>query len=574
MRRFCQTVASGHPLSLLAIWRVRSVAVRKEIRAVSEMSVRSAAGGPRDRAAAPGPSGRVPSLTPVGAVIAAATAVSLALLAYQLSRPGYLLGVTEYDDGSYVGSALRLVHGDLIYRDFIFVAPPGITLLMAPAALLSKLIGTTAWTMGIGRIMTGLAAAGAVVLGGLLVRHRGLLAVIVTCGVLAVYPDTIAAAHTVLLEPWLVLFCLAGAVIVFDGDKLTGSTRRLIWGGVVFGLAGAIQTWAIFPVVVILALSLPRPRRALRYAAGVAAGFLVPVVPFAVLAPRRFYQGLVVAQIGSRAGSARVADSYRLRQMLGLVYGNVTSHAELAAAALALVVVVLAMLAGASLITRALPPPLEWFALGSAALVVAAFLWPDQFHFHFASFFAPFLALSIALPASRLLQAVQAGQGSRPGRRWLGWPAAGLAGAIVIVLAVVQANGETHLTPHANPPAAADRIIPPGACVLTDEVAFTVLANRFVSDVPGCSLMVDGLGTDLALSHGLKPSTGAGNVPAVAALWRGAFDHAQYVWLTTLNARRIPWTPALRAYFSKDFAVVLKDGRRDTLYARRGLRPR
>jgi hypothetical protein len=142
------------------------------------------------------------------------------------------------------------------------------------------------------------------------------------------------------------------------------------------------------------------------------------------------------------------------------------------------------------------------------------------------------------------------------------------------VLAVVQANGETHLTPHGNPPAAADRIIPPGACVLTDEVAFTILADRFVSDLPGCSLMVDGLGTDLALSHGLKPSTGAGKVPAVAAVWRSAFDHAQYVWLTTLNARRIPWTPALRAYFSKDFVVVLKDGRRDTLYARRGLRPR
>ena len=544
---------------------------------MSEMSVRSAAGGPRDHAAAPRSPRRVPPLTPAGAVITAATMVSLALLGYQLSRPGYLLGVTEYDDGSYLGSALRLVHGALIYRDFIFVAPPGITLLMAPVALLSKLTGTAA-AMGIGRIMTGLVAAGAVVLGGLLVRHRGLLAVIVTCGILAVYPDTIAAAHTVLLEPWLVLFCLAGAVIVFDGDRLTDSRRRLIWGGVVFGLAGAIQTWAIFPVVVILALSLPTPRRALRYAAGVAIGFLVPVLPFAALAPKRFYQGLVVAQIGSRAGSARVADSYRLRQMLGLVYGNVTSHAELAGFALALAAVVLAMLAGASLITRALPPPLEWFALGSAALVLAAFLWPDQFHFHFASFFAPFLALSIALPASRLLQAAQAAQaagaGSRPGRRRLGGAATGLAGAIVIVLAVVQANGETHLTPHGNPPAAADRIIPPGACVLTDEVAFTILADRFVSDLPGCSLMVDGLGTDLALSHGLKPSTGAGKVPAVAAVWRSAFDHAQYVWLTTLNARRIPWTPALRAYFSKDFVVVLKDGRRDTLYARRGLRPR
>ena len=67
-------------------------------------------------------------------------------------------------------------------------------------------------------------------LAGLLVRHRGLLAVTVACGILAVYPDSVQAAHTVLLEPWLVLFCLLGALAVFDGDRLA-SSRRLVWGG-------------------------------------------------------------------------------------------------------------------------------------------------------------------------------------------------------------------------------------------------------------------------------------------------------------------------------------------------------
>ena len=53
-----------------------------------------------------------------------------------------------------------------------------------------------------------------------------------------------------LLEPWLVLFCLLGALAVFDGDRLAGSRRRLVWGGVAFGFAGAVKVWAILPVLV------------------------------------------------------------------------------------------------------------------------------------------------------------------------------------------------------------------------------------------------------------------------------------------------------------------------------------
>jgi alpha-1,2-mannosyltransferase len=66
------------------------------------------------------------------------TLLGLGLRLYLLSQPGYLLGVTQYDDGPYFGSALRLVHGALPYRNFIIVQPPGITLLMTPAALLAQ----------------------------------------------------------------------------------------------------------------------------------------------------------------------------------------------------------------------------------------------------------------------------------------------------------------------------------------------------------------------------------------------------------------------------------------------------
>ena len=87
--------------------------------------------------------------TPVTLVIVAATVLALGLRLYWLSRPGFLLSVNEYDDGNYFGSAVRLVHGALPYRDFLIVQPPGITLLMIPAALLSKVTGT-AWGMAVG----------------------------------------------------------------------------------------------------------------------------------------------------------------------------------------------------------------------------------------------------------------------------------------------------------------------------------------------------------------------------------------------------------------------------------------
>ena len=76
------------------------------------------------------------------AVIIVATVLAVGLRLYDLSRPGYLLGISEYDDGTDFGSAIRLVLGAVPYRDFIMVQPPGITLIMFPIALITKGMGT------------------------------------------------------------------------------------------------------------------------------------------------------------------------------------------------------------------------------------------------------------------------------------------------------------------------------------------------------------------------------------------------------------------------------------------------
>jgi hypothetical protein len=114
-------------------------------------------------------------------------------------------------------------------------------------------------------------------------------------------------------------------------------------------------------------------------------------------------------------------------------------------------------------------------------------------------------------------------------------------------------------------------VIPAGACVVTDEVSLTILADRFNSDVPGCPLLVDSIGTDYGLSHGLEPATGAARYPALVAVWQYSFRHAQYVWFSGRSHHRLPWTPQLMQYFNAHFTPILSYGKGGALYRRNGL---
>jgi alpha-1,2-mannosyltransferase len=500
--------------------------------------------------------------TPAGIVILVATFIGLALRLLQLAIPGHLLGVTEYDDGVYLGASIRLIDGVLPYRDFVLVQPPGVVLLMTPVAALGKLTGS-AWAMGIGRLLTACAGAASVLLAGLLVRRRGLLAVVVTCGIMAVYPDSILAAHTVLQEPWLVLACLAGLLAVFEDERLTTSGKRLAWGGVAFGFAGAIKLWAIFPIVVIAVMCAPSLRRAASYLGGVAAGFFVPVLPFFIMAPSSFFRGVVLAQL-VRIDDTRIPLKTRLADLSGIV-STTSSKVAVPAAVVGLVALLIGVLIvgsclGASLLTHKLPPPLEVFALVSGGIVILSFLWPPDFYYHYAGYFAPFLALALALPLARLAGALA--RRRSPGPR-IEQAALALAGVALLGMLVAQVVTEATAARSSDPAAAADKVIPSGACVLTDQVSMTIMAGRFTSSVPGCPQMVDGFGTDIDLSKGHNGDTGAARTASVRQVWDNAFQHAQYVWLSSppgdthgTSYRRIAWTPWLRAYFAKNFQRV------------------
>ncbi len=528
---------------------------------------------------------RPPGFTPVAAVITVATLLALALRAYQLARPGHLFGVGEYDEGPDFGSAILLVHGVLPYRDYVLVHPPGITLLMAPAALVSRLAGTP-WAIATARILTALASAGAVVLGGLIVRHRGVFAVAAACGLIAIYPGSVQAAPVVLLEPWLVLFCLVGTMLAFDKDS-PASGGRLMWSGVAFGFAIAIKVWAVIPAAVLVVILLVGRRGSARYLAGVAAGFLIPVLPFAVTAPGRFYDDIVKAQLVRT--SVRTSLTFRIDQLAGL--GRLHPRTRIAELVAVIMMAAAAALIGAWLAARRKPPSLERFAVATALLAALAFMVPDAFYYHYAAFFGPFLALALALPTARLLgsagqSAAQEesapgngqeesapGNGQEPPWQWLwrpGWQrqaAAGAAALVVVVLPVADSRAESIPEPsYAWGIAALTKAIPAGACVVSDQASLLISADRFVSSVPGCVPLADGFGSSYALSG--RAASAAGADPAVAELWKRAFDRAQYVLLTQYNARRIAWTPGLRAYLRANFVRVNGPWPDLTLYSR------
>jgi hypothetical protein len=504
------------------------------------------AGVPPSRSAAP----RL-----VYVVIAVAAAAGALLRLYQLTRPGYLLGVTEYDDGVQFGDAVRLVGGVIPYRDFVVMQPPGSVLLMAPVALLAKVTGT-AWGLGIARLLTAAADIACIVLLGLLVRHRGPLAAGIACGVYAVYPDALVAAHTFLLEPWLNLFCLLAALQIFEGDQISDKPRRLGWGGVLFGVAAAVKIWAVVPLAVMAVLVARRPRQLRALAGGAAAGLGVLVLPFLIMAPGGLTKDVVISQFvrDNLNQPSPLPPLSRLKDLAGFSLFPGLPAGLLALLVLAVAAVVPLAYLAVAITTRRLPAPLDRYALISVVAVIVMFLWPYNYWSHYGGFAGPFIALVLALPAGLLRPA---GRPAESGNRVMPLIAVGVIATVVIAgVGLRQLAAETKLVASSTPAAAADKLIPAGSCVVTDDTSLTVSANRFTSDQPDCSPMVDAFGTLLAMTNGQKRYASPQVLAKVEAVWRTAFSDAQYAWIQTGSQGQIPWTASLYAYFTSHFRLV------------------
>lgn len=486
-------------------------------------------------------------------IIASAAILALFIRLATLVATGHLNGVFEYDDGVYFGSAVRLVHGAVPYRDFVLVQPPGVPLLLSPIALLSYPLGTGV-AIEVARVAVTLISVTNVLLLGRLLRHRGPLAVAVGCLVLALFPDAILASSAVLLEPFLNLCCLLGLLAAFEGDRVSSRAGRLLLAGIALGAGGTVKVWAVIPLAVLVVVLLGRGR--LRAAGvvvgGAAVGFLGPCLPFLVMAPGAFVHQVVLAQLG-RAAGASLPVIYRIEYMTGVWPAVSPSGSRLvellAIAAAAGVVLTVALAFGVHPFRRWRHPrlgpigtDLEWVAVVSAPAVGLAFCWPADFFYHYPAFLAPFLGLLLGIAAGRLV-------GVRP-------RGALLLVAAVSALALAEAVAIPVLTQRSPDPAAVlDRVIPRGACVVANEVDYTLLANRFTASGPGCPQVVDALGTTMSISGDPDPSTA--RAQRAAPTWMEMFQRAQFLVLSPTNALQIPWDRGLEAYLERNFTALL-----------------
>jgi hypothetical protein len=506
-------------------------------------------------------------LSDPGKVILLATVLALAIRLFTLSRPGSLTGITEYDDGVYLGGSIRITEGQLPYLNFASVQPPGIFELMLPVALFAKLT-TTVKALALARVLTALASTACIPLVGNLVRYRGAVVTAVACGVLAVYPPDITTAHTLLLEPWMNLFCLIAVNLAFRRGHLARPSM-LGWAGVVLGLAGAIKYWAIAPALVLLVICLllkpDRVRRVRDYLIGLVVGFGVAVGPFLAAAPVTFLRSTITDQ-AAREGSY-VAFGVRLANLTGLidVYTqsgrlklNPGANSMFAAGASAIsdshsigwlpivaaLVLIAAMVAGFVLQSRRLSQ-LEWLSLATLVIATVMITGYSAFFYHYADFPAPWLALSLGSAAGAL-----AGH-----RRW-SLVLIRVFAVLIVLVAVVQIR-ELYPTRHSGAEAVAHEI-PPGACLVTDEVSLSIAADRFANLPSGCPDIIDSLADTLVLTNGVSVYGGALNMPAVVGQWQTWFSKADYVWLSPDHGskRRIPWTAGLSAWFNANFVKI------------------
>jgi alpha-1,2-mannosyltransferase len=500
-----------------------------------------------------------------GVIITVAALLGLGLRVFQLTRPGYLTGFTQYDDGVYIGNALRLVDGVIPYRDFAMVQPPGSMLLMVPAALGGKVFGS-AWALGAARVLTVGADTANVVLAGLLVRHRGPLAAGVASGLYAVYPAALNASQSLFLEPWLNLFCLLGAVLLFDGDHVAGhrgvpgehGSRRAFWAGVCFGFGAAVKIWAAVPALVAWLLCLRARRDRAPFAGGFAVGIAVPCLPFLALAPSGFGRTVFVSEL-VQATHGRVGANPRLADITGIVglssVGvNPMIWAGATAAGVLLLFVVIAWLRARRAGSRA--TALDWFALICTLVVTGMLFSPSEWYVHYAAFAGPFLVVLVGLSAGRLVAARH--PAVKKPRHWVRVCAGVVAALLIAAMGAADGYTVTTLYP-ARDLSAASALIPPGACVLTDTAAATVVIGRFSASSPGCPAIVDTVGTLIATTHGKDFVAGPGVLQADTQVWQQAFQQARYVWLIGNNGytgARIAWTPALHAYFETHFRLI------------------
>jgi len=479
--------------------------------------------------------------------------LSLGLSLSQFATPEFL---SSYDTGVYLAATIHFISGVIPYRDFTFVQPPGIVLLMTPAAAFSRIFGTHD-AFELVRVFGALVTALNAGLLAWIVRRRGPVAMVVAGVSLALMPVAFWVSTSLTLEPYCVFFVLVGASIVFAPDDNGATTKYLVSAGLFFGVAGAIKLWAVIPFFALAICLVPRYRkRVTAFVIGAAASFAVICLPFLILAPSNFISQVFTEQLLRKAPSYQGASI--LSRLVVLTGFQPTTSAPTKLEALT-AFIVLAVIVLVAFRRRPAPDSTDYFFLITAVITVLALLGTKEFFFYYGYFCAPFLCALVGISLARLSRPI--GQRvaqlslARSLRRLFAFMF-GAIGAVFVFAMILYVSSFYSVYAWANGVygpwlSEVATYVPLGSCVVYAEVSYGVYANRFFTNDPKCPIVVDPYGMWMKWGYQLTSPTAT-----FVDEWHTYFEKAQYVVLSLPDDSNVPWTKDLRTYFEDHYHRV------------------
>jgi alpha-1,2-mannosyltransferase len=420
-------------------------------------------------------------------------------------------GVVAFDDAVYFSGAQHLIAGDLPYRDFLFLHPPGILVLLAPFAELSRVM-TDSWSFAAAKLFFVAIGVANTVLVARLLRPYGIVAIVAGAGLYAVWSAPAFVERTVYLEPLLNLVLLL-VLWLLSRDGVT--LRWIALAGALLGSATAIKVWAGPEVLAVAGwLLLVRGWRAAgAWVGGASAAFLLWVGPFFALAPAQMYDQVILDQLQRPAeGFGRVEFVRYFAGLEGLpqISQRLPEWAFVAAAAPVAAAIVVA-------VWHAEPRVRLWALL---LTVQVAELLAFQIHFAtYTAFVAPTLCLLVGFTVARAAIALQV-----PLRR------AAFAAGFVILAVLAMSSVRLAAKQLSFPHNVASRFATLHRCVWAREPAILILADANLRQIEGgCEQWVDPYGQildRLRNSERGAPFDSAPRLAAYQAEVRGQLRHS------------------------------------------------
>ena len=475
-----------------------------------------------------------------------------------------------FDEGIYLSAAGVFSEGWMPYRDFAFLHPPSILLLLQPLTALAH--GPFGWddALVVGRwVGVALGTANIVLIALLAQRWRGWVAGVVAATLYATNGPAIGIDRHILLEPAVAAAVLCSALLWLPSSDGV-STRRAVGAGALVGLAATIKLTGGLAIVGILLADRIRSRwrqRAAAVGAAVAVIALI-VVPFVLVAGVGEVWRLVIETQMERPGGDVIGGSLmslreRLRHLTLFGVLNVAAVPGV----LRLVAVVAVVVALGWAWVRGGRHGRFWAAV-SVVTCLAVLIAPDYYDQYGASV-APQIAIVLAAGVVASLEYL---------RRYRDVIVRAAAVALVAVLAagigVVLRSQIVTLRSGAPDMGALFRAqLGPGDCVSSDAPYLVIAADRLPQPDATGGPLVDPFGEMLAiaLEHSSTwPSTSAALLgePAQHRL-RIALAACSHVVLTARPEDHVRFTADTARWFTERYALVLDGRDRPTLWVRR-----